>query len=228
MSHQYEHDDYTHPDVYTLGPAQGWAETETDPARIDWAERQARAAIPFTVVNGRPVNPCEKTRVRRGRNEMGFWGEQKMADALVTVTCGGGRRLLMIERADGYGLAVPGGHVEAGETGLTAALRELREETGLAAPGTCRELPARYVRDPRASDEAWAVTIPVHVDLGDYGQGPLPAVKGGDDAVWAGWVPARTYGDLARAVADLHGPGGKVFAAHAGMLRDFLGSGERG
>jgi hypothetical protein len=84
MNHQYN--DYTHPDVLTLGVAQGWAEAETDPARIDWAERQARAAIPFEVVDGRPVNPCEKTGITRGRNEMGRWGEQQMADALVAMS----------------------------------------------------------------------------------------------------------------------------------------------
>jgi ADP-ribose pyrophosphatase len=230
LSHRYEYDDYTHPDVYSLGPAQGWAEKETDPTRINWAERQARAAIPFQVIGGRPVNPCEKTRVRRGRNQMGYWGETLMADALVTLTCGGGRRLLMVERADGYGLAVPGGHVEPGESGLQAALRELAEETGLdvlpvLAAACVVVRPPRYVPDPRSSDEAWAVTVPVHVDLGDYGQGPLPAVEGGDDAACAGWMPARTYDDLTRAVTDLYGPGGRVFAAHVPMLRDFLGTG---
>jgi NUDIX domain len=107
--------------------AEGWAEAETDPARIDWAERQARAAIPFEVIDGRPVNPCEKTGTTRGRNEMGCWGEQQMADALVTCTCHGTRYLLMIERSDGYGWAVPGGAVEPGETGLQAAVREPAE-----------------------------------------------------------------------------------------------------
>jgi ADP-ribose pyrophosphatase len=227
VSHQYELDEYTHPDVFTIGVKEGWAEAETVPARINWPERQARAAIPFQVVDGRPVNPCEKTRVRRGRNQMGFWGEQKMADALVTLT-GGGRRLLMVERADGYGLAVPGGHVEPGETGLQAALRELAEETGLDAismTGACMVVrPPRYVPDPRSSDEAWAVTVPVHVDLGDYGQRPLPAVEGGDDAVYAGWMPACTYDDLTRAITELYGTEGRVFAAHVSMLRDFLGT----
>jgi len=226
MSHQYEHDEYTHPDVFTIGVKEGWAEAETDPARINWYERRVRAAIPFKVVNGRPVNPREKTRVRRGRNEMGWWGENLMADALVTLTCGGSRYLLMVERADGYGWAVPGGRVEERESALDAAVRELREETGLTVYGKlCRELPPRYVEDPRASGEAWAVTVQVHVDYGDFGpRGPLPWVAGGDDALRAEWVPAGTYETLAGSLAALHG--GKVFAAHVAMLRDYLGTAE--
>jgi 8-oxo-dGTP pyrophosphatase MutT (NUDIX family) len=278
--------EYTHPDVFDVGVAEGWAEAETDPARIDWAARQASAAIPFQVVNGRPVNPCEKTGITRGRNEMGFWGEQKMADALVTCTYHGRRYLLMIERADGYGWAVPGGHVEPGETGLAAAVRELAEETGLtpeipaadhlalvadalsaskltgeidgqrawlarhdspyaaprvpdalvmsafiahccimlrklaeAAITAIREMPPRYVPDPRSSDEAWAVTIPVHIDLGD--RDAAPAVNGGDDARRAEWIPADSYDQLRQDLARHFG--GRVFAAHQGMLRGLLG-----
>jgi ADP-ribose pyrophosphatase len=215
---------YTHPDVLTLGPAQGWAETETDPARIDWPARQARAAIPFKVINGRPVNPCEQTGIRHGRNEMGYWGENLCADALVTVTYCGAPHLLMVERGDGYGWAVPGGHVEPGETGLDAAIRELHEETALGVPASlCEVLPPRYVPDPRASDEAWAVTVPVHVRLPerDLASG-LPLVEGGDDALHADWLPASCYGQLALALRDLYG--GTVFAAHRAMLADFLGT----
>ena len=220
---------YTHPDVFTSGVAEGWAEAETDPARIDWPARQARAAIPFQVVDGHPVNPCESTSIRHGRNEMGYWGETLMADALVTVTYRGdlvsspGRALLMVERGDGYGWAVPGGHVEPGETGLHAAVRELAEETGLDARGwpftVFREMPPRYVPDPRASDEAWAVTVPVHIDLGPKEQ--IPAVTGRDDARRAEWVTAVSYRALTRAVAV--NLGGQVFAAHTDMLAGFLG-----
>lgn len=215
---------YTHPDVFTAGPAQGWAETETDPTRIDWAERQARAAIPFEVLDGRPVNPCVKTAVRYGRNEMGFWGENLMADALVTVTLRGCRGLLMVERGDGYGWAVPGGHVEPGESDVAAAVRELGEETGFVpGPWSGHRMQPRYVPDPRASDEAWAVTVPWHINLGTVET--LPAVTGGDDARRAEWIPAASYPGLVRTL-DV-ALNGQVFAAHVPMLTEFLGTGAR-
>ena len=213
---------YTHPDVLTLGVREGWADPEADPACIDWRLRQGAAAIPFRVVSGRPVNPCAKTGIRHGRNELGRWGENLMADSLVTVTCAHYRYLLLIERGDGYGWAVPGGAAEPGETGVQAAVRELAEETGLAVPDAlCQPREPRYVPDPRASDEAWAVTIPVTIDLGRM-QG-VPFVTGADDARQAQWVRAGSYEDLTATLDQVYG--GRVFAAHAAMLREFLGDG---
>lgn len=191
----------------------------------DWPALQAAAKIPFDVIDGHPVNPCERTG-RKGQD--GFWhlGESLMADAIVTACTRTGSRttryLLMVERSDGHGWAVPGGHVEPGETGLQAALRELAEETGLdamAVTGTVMVTgKPRYVPDPRATDEAWAVTIPVRIDL--VLPGPLPAVKGADDARRAEWVPAGTYDELAGTLQATYG--GRVFAAHVPMLRELL------
>lgn len=213
---------YTHPDVFTIGVRDGWAEDITDPTLIDWPERQARAAIPFDVIDGHPVNPCEKTSVRWGRNEFGVWGEQLMADALVTVAVHGQRYLLMVERGDGYGWAVPGGKVEVkrGESALAGAIRELAEETGFAVTDLhwTGQLEPRYVPDPRASDEAWAVTVPVKVHIGNALT--LPLVQGSDDARRAAWVEADSYEALTTALAAKFG--GRVFAAHVAMLTEFL------
>lgn len=115
---------------------------------------------------------------------------------------------------------VPGGHVEDGETPRDAAFRELAEETGLAlVPFSDADVTdPRYVPDPRASDEAWAVTVPVLVHLGAVGD--LPPVEGRDDARRAAWAPAPGYAPLAAHLAGAYG--GRVFAAHAGMLRELL------
>jgi ADP-ribose pyrophosphatase len=210
---------YTHPDVLTIGVRDGWADPQTNPTRIDWMERLSRAAIPFRVVDGRPVNPCESTGIRYGRNELGHWGEALAADAIVTVRDGAGWRwLLMVERADGHGWALPGGMVEPDENPADTAVRELAEETGLTVPGVAwRVLPPRYVPDPRASDEAWIVTVPVCLDLGTRER--FPAVAGGDDAARAGWMPAGSSAHLA---VDVARHGGQVFAAHRQLLAEVL------
>ncbi|NYF40457.1 NUDIX domain-containing protein [Streptosporangium sandarakinum] len=212
--------EYTHPDVLTIGVRDGWAEAETDPSRIDWPARQITAAIPFEVIDGRPVNPCEKTSIQRGRNELGHWGEKQAADAIVTADHAGNRWLLMVERDDNHGWAIPGGCLDPGEDSLSAAIRELEEETCLVIEGAAWQvLPARYVPDPRASDEAWMVTWPAMADLGDVAE--LPAVVGADDARRAAWVPADSYAALVAHLADVYEA--SVFRAHEAMLAEVLG-----
>ncbi|MEV6811816.1 NUDIX domain-containing protein [Micromonospora sp. NPDC051296] len=214
---------YTHPSVLDgIAAGAAWADPQMDPTRIDWTARRAAAAIPFPLVDGRPVNPAAPTGIRYGRNELGHWGEQQCADAIVTATTvHGGRWLLLIERGDGHGWALPGGYVDPGEDPTDAAFRELAEETGLIEQFSCADetLPARYVPDPRASDEAWMVTTPVHVNLGD-GWNVLPPVEGRDDARRAAWVPAVDYDCLAWHLAIAYG--GQVFPAHRDLLADIL------
>jgi ADP-ribose pyrophosphatase len=222
--------DYTHPDVLTIGVEQGWADPETDPTRIDWPARQRAAEIWFAVVDGRPINPCAVTGIRYGRNELGHWGEALAADAIVTATTADGQRwLLLIERGDGHGWALPGGMVEPGEDPGAAAERELAEETGLRLPQhVIREhLLARYVPDPRASDEAWIVTRPVRVHLEGYAnEDTLPALRAGDDAASARWMPANSYQDLVSQVL-LTAADARLFAAHEQLVFEVLdGPGE--
>jgi ADP-ribose pyrophosphatase len=224
---------YTHPDVLTIGVDDGWADPETDPTRIDWAARQAAAAIPFDVVDGRPVNPFGPTGIRYGRNQCGHWGEALAADALVLATLPAGwaqesdpaaRYVLMVERDDGHGWAIPGGHVEPGEPAQAAAVRELEEETGLRLLGVSwrdwHQSAPRYVPDPRASDEAWMATVLCVLDLGHVEE--LPPVEGYDDAYRAAWIRADSYAAL---TADLDQTyAGSVFAAHVEMLKATLDS----
>jgi 8-oxo-dGTP pyrophosphatase MutT (NUDIX family) len=210
---------YTHPDVLTTGVTEGWADPETDPSRIDWADLAAAAAFPFEVIDGRPVNPFGPTGIRYGRNELGHWGEKRAADAIVLAWFAGVRHLLLVERDDDHGWAIPGGCLDPGEDALAAAIRELEEETGLSVPGASwRVLPAQYVPDPRASDESWMVTTPAVADLSEVAE--LPTVTGADDARSAAWVRADSYETLADHLARTYG--GTVFAAHVGLLQAAL------
>ncbi|MDA8372458.1 MAG: NUDIX domain-containing protein [Nocardiopsaceae bacterium] len=187
----------------------------TDPHTIDWAQRQARALIPFKLDEaGLPVNPREPD-LPAGRGDLWHWGEAVAADAIVTaIDQAGARRVLMVERADGHGWALPGGMLDPGETHEAAAGRELAEETGLdLSPALFVSRPRRYVPDPRAGRGAWVVTVPsvavLHTDT-------PPAVDGRDDAARAEWLPAGTYAELAAAVAEA---GGRIFGAHVDLLR---------
>jgi ADP-ribose pyrophosphatase len=205
-----------------------WADPTMDPTVIDWTERQARAAVPFTVVNGRPVIPSGpgSTPVRYGRNHLGHWGEQRCADALVVATSSAGRRwVLLVERGDGNGWAMPGGYVDPGETAMDAAVRELGEETGLSLSfARWAELPTVLVPDPRASDEAWMVTTPVRADV-DLDQIYELPVQGLDDARRAAWVPADSYDRLVSEVSSRYA--GTIFPAHRALLARNLGGGAR-
>ncbi|MBT0771354.1 NUDIX domain-containing protein [Kineosporia sp. J2-2] len=212
------------------GVAAGWADPQNDPAEIDWSARQARALIPFSVSDdGRPCIPGPSTGIHRGRHQMGRWGESAMADALVTADLGDGQRwLLLVERADGNGWAMPGGGIEPGESPAEAAQRELVEESDLRLPASFFEAgQPQLVPDPRASDEAWAVTVVcrTHMDrqaLIDRGVARLPEVHGADDARRAVWLPANTYVELTQALAR-DADGGRVFAAHVDILTAALG-----
>lgn len=107
----------------------------------------------------------------------------------------GGTEVLFIERGwepfKGM-LALPGGHVDAGETAAEAAVRELEEETGVVVP--------RYIvpmslgvydapdRDPRGRyvTAAYLIRVPMGTEA-----------VAGDDAASVRWIPFRDIPELA-------------------------------
>lgn len=117
-------------------------------------------------------------------------------------------RLLLVRRGHGPAAgtwAVPGGHVEAGETLREAVLRELDEETGLE--GVCGELLG--VAEVLDGDQHF-VLIDFAVTLLDDSE-PVA----GDDAAETAWV------DLAEVTSYNLAPGLAEFLYDHGVLGGF-------
>ncbi|WP_405886863.1 NUDIX hydrolase [Streptomyces longwoodensis] len=113
------------------------------------------------------------------------------------VVCIRGGDVLLIERGwpphKGQ-LALPGGHVDPGETSRAAAARELLEETGIGVDPWDLELIGVYDapgRDPRGRyvTAAYMVAVPDGI-----------TAQAGDDAAAVRWVPL----DNARGLAFDH------------------------
>ena len=103
--------------------------------------------------------------------------------------------ILLVKRRSypGKGLwALPGGFVDAGKDASVqdAMLRELREETGIKvpAPVLAGNIQSNKVFDAKGrSARGRTITHAFHIQLPDHG--PLPKVKGQDDAEKAQWIP---------------------------------------
>ena len=124
--------------------------------------------------------------------------------------------ILLVRRgaAPGKGLwALPGGFVEQDLTALDNTFKELREETKLKVPlpvlkGSVKD--KETFDHPQRSLRGRTIT---HAFLIELNPGPLPKVKGGDDADKARWVPINT----ALNMED------RLFEDHASIIKYFVG-----
>lgn len=104
--------------------------------------------------------------------------------------------VLCVRRGKAYGkgqIALPGGFVEQHERLRTGAVRELKEETAIAI--SKEELDKAIVSSqtfdhPDRSERGRTITEAFFFNLGS---GPLPKVKGSDDADKAWWMPLREF-----------------------------------
>lgn len=125
--------------------------------------------------------------------------------------------ILLVRRknAPGKGLwALPGGFVNQTETVRDAAVRELREETKLTVPAPVLHgsIKNSNVFDyPGRSLRGRTITHAFHIELNP---GPLPKVKGSDDADKAVWVPISQALSMEQ----------EMFEDHSSIIKYFVGA----
>jgi len=146
------------------------------------------------------------------------WEGAPYAPTFVTVDAvviQSGHILLVRRRAEpGRGLwALPGGFLDPAERIRQAVVRELREETKIKVPGPVLSgsIKAQDVYDhPSRSLRGRTIT---HAFLIELPPGPLPKVKGSDDADKARWVPLSTF----KSMED------QLFEDHFHIINDMIG-----
>lgn len=137
-----------------------------------------------------------------------YAGHLNIACADNVVTCAG--HVLLGTRKNNPGkncLALPGGHKADNETFLTAALRELKEETCLKVPekvlrGSIKA--ERMFDDPKRSYPHTRITMAYHIDIEPDNDGKFPRIKPADDLIKVEWVPLSEVRELQHLMYDDH------------------------
>lgn len=170
---------------------------------------------------GRPLHPWLEEMLTNpaigivtGKGFYWKWGPNYTADPIVVRRDFGEPHVLLIERADKTGWALPGGFVDGDETGLEAAIREAREETGVDLQAYAPSVTVTYtgpLADLRVTANAWPETTAVRFDIPDTEAAKLPngTWKGSDDALTAGWFP----------ISELNT---KLFGSHVLLIKQAL------
>jgi bifunctional NMN adenylyltransferase/nudix hydrolase len=111
-------------------------------------------------------------------------------------------KVLMIRRKNAPGaglLALPGGFVNQNETLLAAAIRELREETGLLVIPEDSYNGREIFDAPGRSLRGRTITTAHYFELWT-----APEVKSADDASWAGWIDLEALEGLRDQIYEDH------------------------
>lgn len=159
---------------------------------------------------GRPLHPWfidlitnPDAGVLCGKGFYWKWGPNYTGDPIVLRHDLDEPHILLIERGDGTGWALPGGFIETDkqETGIEAAIREAAEETGkdfCLAQANPRLIYQGPVVDLRMTAHAWVETTAVRFDLPDEIARLFPDMqwKGEDDAQNAGWFPVSQINSM--------------------------------
>jgi len=120
-------------------------------------------AARYARVGFRPLNPTHEALVAAAEAQRKGAALEQREDLSCGVAVVHAGTVLLIEQRTSTGShwALPKGHPEAGETDLEAALREVREEVGLALDAAAHVLPgawaeSRYTIAGRHWGQAWA------------------------------------------------------------------------
>ncbi|KAF7599057.1 MAG: cytidyltransferase [Candidatus Dactylopiibacterium carminicum] len=142
-----------------------------------------------------------------------IWGTGPFVTVDALVKASGKVLLIRRGRAPGKGLwALPGGFLDGRERVQQGAIRELREETGLALSDAALEAALAGVIVFDHPDRSLRGRTITHVHFFDLGNLAPPEVAGGDDAAEAHWVPLE-------ALAAMEG---EFFEDHFNILNHFL------
>ncbi len=153
--------------------------------------------------NGRPLHPWFKNMLTNknlgivaGRGFYYDYGPNYTGDPIIFRHDLDEVHVLLIERRDRTGLALPGGHFDKryDTTGIDTARREAKEETGIdITNGTLKESTVYIgpVADIRTTIHSWPETTAVRFDLSNDFARTLgtASFKGFDDALAVHWVP---------------------------------------